>query len=248
MIIDGLTFVGESLFGYRATPADLLAALDGAEIDRAVVCPVKPRTYHLARENERVAAAVRQHGGRLVGFGRVDPLLGDDAVADAEAALGELGLSGLFLHPWEETFRVGASLVDPIVAVARARGAPVLVATGYPWLSEALQVADLARRFPDVTFLMTTGGQLNVSGLGQTDAELALAGNSNVLVQTAGVYREDFLEGVVERFGAERLVFASSFPLMDTRLELLRARALHIGERERAKVLAGNLVTLLDLT
>lgn len=248
MIIDGLTFVGESLFGYRATAADLLAAMDGAEIDRAVVCPVKPRTYRLARENERVADAVRQHGRRLVGFGRVDPLLGDDAVADAEAALGELSLSGLFLHPWEETFRVGASLVDPIVAVARARGAPVLVATGYPWLSEPLQVADLARRFPDVTFLMTTGGQLNVSGLGQTDAELALAGNSNVLVQTAGVYREDFLEGVVERFGAERLVFASSFPLMDTRLELLRARALHIGERERAKVLAGNLVTLLDLT
>jgi uncharacterized protein len=247
VIVDGLTFLGDSIFGYRATAADLLAAMDAAEIDRAVVCPVKPRTYRLARENERVADAVRQHAGRLVGFGRVDPLLGDEAAADAEAALTELGLCGLFLHPWEETFRAGASLVDPIVGVAQARGAPVLVATGYPWLAEPLQVADLARRFPDVTFLMTNGGQLNVSGLGQTDAELALAHNRNLILQTAGVYREDFLEGVVNRFGAERLVFASSFPLMNTRLELLRVRSLHVGEHEKAKVLATNLAGLLDL-
>lgn len=248
MIVDGLTFLGDSLFGHRATTADLIAAMDEAGIDRAVVCPVKPRTYRLAPENERIADAARQHRGRLVGFGRVDPLLGDEAAEDADAALGELGLSGLFLHPWEETFRVGASLVDAVVAVAQAHGAPVLAATGYPWLSEALQVADLARRFPDVTFLMTNGGQLNISGLGQTDAELALAQNPNLLVQTAGVYREDFLEGVVERFGAERLVFASSFPLLDVRLELLRVRELHVGENERAKVLGGNLVSLLQLT
>ena len=246
MIVDSLTFVGDSIFGHSASTGDLLAAMDRAGIDRAVVCPVKPRTYQLARENERVADAVREHRGRLVGFGRVDPLLGDEAAEDAEAALGELGLSGLLLHPWEETFRIAASLVDPVAAVAQARRAPVLVATGYPWLSEALQVADLARRFPDVTFLMTNGGQLNVSGLGQTDAELALAENENLLILTTGVYREDFLEGVVDRFGAERLVYASSFPLFDTRLELLRVRALHIGEHEKAKVLGGNLVTLLE--
>jgi uncharacterized protein len=241
MIVDGLTFVGESIFGYRATTEDLLATMDAAGVDCAVVCPVKPRTYQLPGENERVADAVRQHRGRLVGLGRVDPLLGDEAAAAAETALGELGLSGLFLNPWEETFRASAALVDPIVAVARARGTPVLVATGHPWLSEPLQVADLARRFPDVTFLMTNGGQLNVSGLGQTDAELALARRPNVCVQTAGVYREDFLESVVDRFGAERLVLASSFPLMDMRLELLRVRELHIDEEEKAKVLGGNL-------
>ena len=39
-------------------------------------------------------------------FARVDPNLGDDAAAELERATGELGLRGLFLHPWEETFRV----------------------------------------------------------------------------------------------------------------------------------------------
>jgi predicted TIM-barrel fold metal-dependent hydrolase len=245
VIIDGLTFLGDSIFGHRTSAAHLLAALDEARIERAIACPAKPRDYRLGPQNERLAEAVREHAARIVGFARVDPLLGDEAAAEADAALGELGLAGLFLHPWEETFRINAPLVDGVVEVARAHGAPVIVATGYPLLSEALQVSELARRFPEVTFLMTNGGQLNISGLGQTDAELALATNDNLLVQTAGVYREDFLEGVVRRFGAERLVFATGFPLLDARFELARARALDVDAAERARIVGGNLAALL---
>lgn len=245
MIVDGLTFLGESLFGYRATAAELLARMDEAGIGRAVICPVRPRGYHLGPANEHVADAVREHADRLVGFARVDPNLGDDAVREAYSALGQLGLSGLFLHPWEETYRVSAPLVDPVVEVARQRHVPVIVAAGYPWLSEGLQLGELARRFPDVTLIATNGGQINISGLGQTDVELALADNANLLVQTAGVYREDFLEGVAARFGPERLVFASGFPLMDPRLELRRVQWANFDEAAKAAILGGNLERLL---
>jgi predicted TIM-barrel fold metal-dependent hydrolase len=132
-------------------------------------------------------------------------------------------------------------------AVARL-GLPVVVATGYPWLSEALQVAELARRHPDVRFVATNGAQLNVSGLGQTDAELALEACPNLALQTAGVYREDFLEGVVARFGSERLLFASGFPLLEPRLEVLRVRwAPSLDEAARTAVLGGNARELLGL-
>ena len=94
----------------------------------------------------------------------------------------------------------------------REAAVPVLIAAGYPWLSEGLQIGELAARFPDVTFIASNGGQINVSGLGQSDSELALERCPNLYVQTAGVYREDFLENVVARFGAERLLFASGFP------------------------------------
>jgi predicted TIM-barrel fold metal-dependent hydrolase len=246
VIVDGLTFLGESLFGWRARPSDLLARMEEAGIDRAVVCPVRPRGYHLAPANRHVANAVEAHGDRLIGFARVDPNRGAEAVRDAEDALERLGLRGLFLHPWEETFRVSATVVEPVVEVARSRRVPVVVAAGYPWLSEGLQVGDLARRFPEVTFLATNGGQINISGLGQTDVELALADNPNLLVQTAGVYREDFLEGVVSRFGSGRLVFASGFPLTDPRLEILRVRWAHLDESDRVAVLGGNLARLID--
>jgi predicted TIM-barrel fold metal-dependent hydrolase len=245
VILDSLTFLGESLFGPRATAAELLAVLDELEVERAVVCPVRPRGYRLEPANEAVAEAMRAHPGRLVGFGRVDPNLGEAACAELERSLGELGLRGLFLHPWEETFRVSAPFVDPVVEVARAHGVPVIVAAGYPWLSEGLQVGELARRFPDVAFVATNGGQINISGLGQTDVELALAANPNLSVQTAGVYREDFLENVVARFGAGRLLYASAYPLLEPRLEILRARWAHFDEATRAAVLGGNARALL---
>lgn len=141
---------------------------------------------------------------------------------------------------------MSAPLVDPVMEVARERGAPVIVAAGYPWLSEGLQVGELARRFRDVPIIATNGGQINISGLGQTDVELALADNGNLLIQTAGVYREDFLEGVVARFGAERVVFASAFPLMDPRLEIRRVQWAHVDESAKERILGGNLASLLD--
>lgn len=230
------------------TAGDLIARMDEGEIDRAVVCPLKPRGYHLAAANEAVAEAVRAHPARLTGFARVDPHLGDEAVTELERAHGELGLRGLFLHPWEETFRVSAPLVDPVLEAARRLGLPVIVAAGYPWLSEGLQVGELARRFPDVAVVATNGGQINISGLGQADAELALAANGNLLLQTAGVYREDFIEGVAARHGPGRLLFSSAFPFLDPRLEALRVRwAPNLDEQAKAAILGGNAARLLGL-
>jgi predicted TIM-barrel fold metal-dependent hydrolase len=125
----------------------------------------------------------------------------------------------------------------------------VIVATGYPWVSEGLQVGDLARRHPHTTIVATNGAQINISGLGQRDALLALEESPNLVIQTTGVYREDFLEGVVERFGAGRVLFASGFPRFDPRLELLRVRwAPNLDEPSRAAILAGNAKRLLGLS
>jgi uncharacterized protein len=242
--VDSLTFVGESLFGQAATVDELLSALDATEIERAIVCPLRPRSYRLEDANDTVAAAVGRHPDRLVGFARVDPNQGD-AAAELARATGELGLRGLFLHPWEETFRIHD---ERVVDLLDGFALPVIVASGYPWLSEGGQVGELARRVPSVELVATNGCQINISGLGQTDAELALAANANLSVQTTGVYREDFLEGVVARFGAERLLYASGFPLFEPRLEVLRARwAPGIDARARTLVLGGNAERLFHL-
>jgi predicted TIM-barrel fold metal-dependent hydrolase len=247
VIVDSLTFVGDSIFGGSTSAADVVAALDAAGVDRAIVCPAKPPGYHLGPANDAVAEAVAAGGGRLAGLARVDPLLGDDACAELERALDELGLRGLFLHPWQETFPIADPCVDAVVEVARSRNVPVVVAAGYPFLSEALQVGALARRFPGVVFVATNVIQLNISGLGQVDAELALAESPNLHVQTAGVYREDFLEGVVRRFGSGRLLYASAYPLLDPRLEVRRVQWAAFGEEEQAALLGGNAARVFGL-
>jgi predicted TIM-barrel fold metal-dependent hydrolase len=237
--IDAFCFLGQSLFGYGQTADELRARMAAADIQQTVVCPVRPRGYHLGPANDAVAEAA-QADHNLVGLARVDPNLEDDAVRELERAVHTLGLRGLFLHPWEETFRINSPRLDPLLSVCADLDLPVLIATGYPWLSEAAQVGDLARRFPSVTIIMTHGGQINISGLGQADALETLRRHPNVYMETSGVYRQDFLQDVATEIGAERVLFGSNGPLMDPRLEVARARWADLQPQTRALILAGN--------
>jgi uncharacterized protein len=246
MIVDSLTFFGDGLFGHQVDATRLLHAMDGAGVQRAIVTSLKPRDYLYGPANERLASAIRTHADRLTGFARVDPWQGSQARQDLEWALGDLGMRGLFLHPWEECFQVTSSVVDPVMQVAQQHGVPVIVATGFPWLSEALQVGALAQRYRDVRIIASHGGQINISGLGTFDADIALRRHPNLSIQTTGVYREDFLENMVARHGAARVLFASGFPFFDPRYEVLRPESAHLDDPQRQAILGGNAEALLE--
>lgn len=116
-------------------------------INKAVVRPVYPMNYAYPPENDFVANLVSKHPNRLWGFGRVDPHR-PDCKLETERCLVNLGLSGIYLHLWENAFSIADPIVDQVMGVCLAHSAAVMVASGYPSVSEALQVAELARRFP----------------------------------------------------------------------------------------------------
>lgn len=237
--VDALVFLGPHIAGGGLDVEAVLDSADAAGVGLTVLAPAKPREYHLAQANEAVAAAVAARPDRFHGLGRVDPLRGDDAVGLAERCLDELGLQGLLLHPWEETFPVDDERVDRVVEVAEMRGVPVTVMAGYPWLSEALQVGALAERHPTVTFLLSNGAQYNISGLGMQDAWAALEAQPNLVVHTSGVYRQDFIEDVATRLGPDRILFASGAPQYDSRFEILRVRWAALPDATIAAMLGG---------
>ncbi|MDB5076275.1 MAG: uncharacterized protein JWO42_2454 [Chloroflexi bacterium] len=241
MIIDAHVYLGQSLFGYRQDAETLLRRMDQHGIDRAFLCPVKPIGYDLAASNTAVAAAVREHPDRFLGLARVDPWLGEAALAELRRAVETLGLRGLMLHPWEEVIAVNSPLVDPLVAYAAEHALPVLVAGGHPRVSHASQIGDLAGRFPQATMIVTHAAQLNISGRALFDSTLLFTGHGNLLLETSGVYRQDFLMSMVNRIGAHRLVFGSGSPLYDQSFELARARNLPLTSEQMALIMGGSL-------
>jgi hypothetical protein len=70
----------------------------------------------------------------------------------------------------------------------------------------------VAAGHPFVSVLMTNGGQLTISGLGQVEASTALRTCPNVLVATNGVYRQDLIKGVVRDVGVDRVELAGAGP------------------------------------
>ncbi|MGI8553589.1 MAG: amidohydrolase family protein [Dehalococcoidia bacterium] len=246
MIVDAHVHLGDGLFGQRYSRHDLLAAMDEAGIDRAVVSPLKPRGYHFGAANDLVAEAVRSSNGRLLAFGRVDPWQGEAAVDEAERCFTQLGFKGLLLHPWEELFPVNDPIVFPLIDLTARHGCPIMLAGGYPVVSHPSRIADLAGRFPSVTFMVTSGGQINISGGMLAQAEAMLRSSPNVLMETSGIYREDFIEDMAAALGPERLIFGSGAPTYDPRHELDRIRRAHLPDAARVLIGGENLRMLLS--
>ena len=235
--IDGLVFLGQSQFGYTLDADAALTGLDEVGAASALAAPMHPTGAEFAAVNDALLEVADRSGGRLMPLCRVDPWRSDAAVELQRSVAG--GARGLFLHPWEEHFRINDSRVRPLVEQAAALSVPVVVAAGYHLLAEPLQLGAAAAWTPDNPIVLTNGGQFNISGMAQFDAELALA-NPNVHVQTSGMYREDFLERVVATFGHERLVFASAAPLFQMPYERARVDLAHFSDAERELILGGN--------
>ncbi len=246
MIIDGLCFIGVSRFGYELSAEAAIRALDAHGIAVAVAAPMHPRDGDFGAANVELARIARDSGGRLVGIARVDPWDGELALEQLTRAVTDDGARGVFLHPAEEHFRINDVRLRPIAERANELGVPVVVATGFHCMSEPVQVGRFAEWCPDTAVIMTNGGQLNISGLAQFDAELALQ-SDNVHIQTNGVYRDDFLERIVKSFGPERVLFASFAPVFDTAYERLRVEKVHLTDDQRQFLLSGNTQRLFGI-
>lgn len=239
MTVDALSLLGTSRFGYRRTAEDTIRDLDTEQIATAVVAPMHPADGDLAAANRELAGVVAGSGGRLVALARVAPWDGDAAPAELSRAVGEDDARGVFLHPAEDHFAINDARLRPIAERAAELGVPVVVATGFPWQSEATQVAWFARWCPDVPVVMTNGGVLNISGGGQYHVHQALAG-TRTCVLTNGMYRDDYLALIARKFGADRLLFGSFAPRFDARFEHRRAGRIDLTDDERAMVMGGN--------
>ena len=220
--------------------------MDDLKIDMALACPFKPLSSDLQQANKALSTAIEKHNDRLVGAARIDPWQ-PDAAQSLVQSVGELGMRALFLNPWEENFQADNPQLDEVMAAAEVRELPVLLSAGYPWLSEASQIARLASRWPQVPIIMTNGGQINISGLGQSAAALALSKHSNLSFDTAGIYRQDFIDEMVEKFYGSRVFFASGSPYFDQRYEILRVKLADMNEGYRRKLAGGNAVQLLGI-
>jgi len=245
-IIDAHAYIGNSLFGYEQSAEELLHLMDRCGIDKAVLCPSRPREYHLWPANQMVALTVEKHPDRFYGLARVDPWQGKLALEDLIHAREDLGLHGLLLHPWEESFQIASPLVDPLVSCAAEQKMPIFVETGYALVSHPLDVAELAARYPEVNFIGTHGLQLDSSAFALVDAERAMRDCDNLIMETSGMYASEVMENLVHELGETRLIFGSHSPWLDLELELERVKLLNLRGDQLDAILGGNIKRILS--
>jgi predicted TIM-barrel fold metal-dependent hydrolase len=123
-----------------------------------------PEPHTLDQVNDRIAALVRMHPDKFIGFAAVNPRYKGVrwAVAELERAIEKLGLTGLKLYPGYDHYSPDdRDLAWPVFAKAQELGIPVMVhqasstvsefkmAYGRPYLLD-----DVGMEFPDLHLLV----------------------------------------------------------------------------------------------
>lgn len=245
-MIDAHAYVGEDLFGLSQSPEELLREMDRLNIAQAVLCPNRPPTYHLETANQFVADSIKKHPDRFMGWVRVDPWQKEKALAELKRGIEILGLKGLLLHPNDERFQVSWRMIDPLMEYAEEQKIPVMIESGYCLLSHPLDVAEVAKRFPEVRIIGTHGLQLDDAAFAMTDANVALNECPNLIIDSSGVYAPDSIIGPIKNLGINRVVFGSHTPWLSLELEMERINYLELDQTKKEAIFSGNILKLFE--
>ncbi|MET0741119.1 MAG: amidohydrolase family protein [Candidatus Nanopelagicales bacterium] len=232
---------------FDGTVSGLLATMDDAGIDMALTLGIANVPEHVARTNEFIGTVDRS---RLVPFGTVHPALSDE---ENLRHLQDNGIPGVKLHPlFQEVMLGDPRVIDLMRALAEA-GIVVITHAGSGGDDAANergaphQLRRLADAVPELRLIACHYG-----GYHRLDEAEDVVVGSGVWLETSwpptlAELAATRVRAIIERHGADRVVFGSDWPMTDPAAEIAGVRALGLAPDDEAAVLGGNLARLLGL-
>ncbi|MFQ5930747.1 MAG: amidohydrolase family protein [Acidobacteriota bacterium] len=225
---------GEAMSAPWTTYADPEVTLRRAEkagITKTVIFPINNPTYDKA--NQEISQIVARYPGHFIGFAKHDPETEAGRIKELlRREVQELGLRGLKLHrlPTREVLDTAAELKIPI-------------------LFHPAKVADfhmIATAYPQVNFIMAHLGSFASRNWSEHLSAIDVAKRyPNVYLETSSVVFFEYLERAVRELPAEKLIFGTDGPLLDSRVELYKIRLLNLPKEKEERILSQNILQLL---
>jgi predicted TIM-barrel fold metal-dependent hydrolase len=242
MIVDSHTHVDEApAYGWFDPPEVMIRLLDEAEIDRAVIMTYRDAPGPEEGVIEYIAEAVQRYPDRLIGYARMNPRYGDEAVDLFDRAVREYGMRGLKLHPVSYVMHPASEPTLALIRHAASLGVPTLFHCGDEEFSLPLQVAEAAEAVPEAKIILGhMGGYFHVR-----DAIRVARRHPNLILETSAMPYPAMIREAVEAIGAERVLFASDGPGCDPTLEVHKVLRAGLAPDEEAAIFRGNIERLL---
>lgn len=210
MVFDAHMHIGDfPMFGVSLDVAGLGQVFEDLRLDGGAV-------FH--PDNELVRGAIGEVKGAY-GLFWANPREADSGER-CDHFLADDRFVGVKLHPLLDGYHPNDPIVDPVMEVLRAHGAPALIHCGHPIFTLPWSIEELARRFPDVPVIFGHMGHGNIVYI---NASIDIAQrNQNVYLETSGMPMHTKIAEAVQRVGRERVLFGSDIPFHDPTVELLK--------------------------
>jgi uncharacterized protein len=243
VIIDSHAHVDEvPALGWLDPPEALIAELDEAGIDRAVVMTYTDAPALNPRAVEYLAEQVARFPDRLIAYVRLHPWYEREAHALLDRAINEYGMKGLKLHPVGSLAHPASDASLRLIRQAAGYRAPVLFHCGDEALTTPLQIGQAAERVPEATIILGhMGGYFHVEEAIETAVRVP-----NLLLETSAMPYPHMIRRALDAVGPTRVLFASDGPGCSPALELHKLELAGLSDHERELVCSGNIQRLLD--
>ena len=222
-------------------PVDVqVAEMERLGIDVAAVSSARALAGDIERGNDEVADAIRRFPGRFLGYAHVSGNYPETMIGELERCFALDGFRGIKLY------QVGPAyddpVFDPVWAFAAERGAPVLAHT---WGGDLTGFDRAAEQHPTVACLAGHTG----SGFAyQPYIEAALRAPNLYLDLTYSREHTNMIEHIVERVGAERIVWGSDAPCFSMSQQLAKLLFARIPDDAKRKIIYDNAARLFKLS
>jgi predicted TIM-barrel fold metal-dependent hydrolase len=221
--------------------------------------------------NDYVAKIQRSHPDRVIGLATVNPWLQPPrgytfprdkrgtkfldvsrnlAIEECERSIGELGLRGLKLHPFLQGCPVNhwtvRNMLDVLCRLQLKIGKPLVLvihAAGDSIFNTPEALADLAKDYPDLLFLMAHSGYI----WGSKNLARLIGPLDNVLFDLTACPEAGTAAEAYDLYGAERFVAGTDGPFAWPNVKNAIVDSIFRDPEERALVLGGNLCRRLDI-
>jgi hypothetical protein len=201
----------------RAGAACHLAAADPTD----VTIVLGFHSHYLGAEisNDHVAAYVRKHPTRLVGFAGIDPAAPNEAIAEIGRAQNELGMPGIAVAPAAQDFHPSNSQAMRVYAAAAQRNMPIVFHPGVfiasPTKLEYAQpvlLDEVAREFADLKIIIAHMGYPWMH-----EVTVLLGKHPNVFTETSWLLHHPWqaYQALLEAYEygvMDKILFGSGFP------------------------------------
>ena len=228
------------------TVKSLVSIGDSVGIDRFVVQSVATTPHQVKSINEFIASQVEQYGGRLIGLGTLHPD-SDDLKGDVNHIL-QLGLHGVKLHPDIQRFKIDDYRCLKIYELCEEYNLPILMHTGdYRYdFSNFNRLVPILDIYKNLTIIGAHLGGWSV----WEDACDHLAGKPNLYVDSSSSLYElspETAVNIIRRYGSDRVLFGSDYPVFSPDIELERFLALPLTDDEKRSILSENVCRVFGL-
>ena len=229
------------------TVADMVKSEREAGVTHCIVFSVATKVAQVESINNFIALEVEKSNGFMTGLGTLHPD-SPDMEADVQHLLS-LGLKGVKLHPDIQGFKIDDYRCLKIYELCEKHGIPVLLHTGdnrYDF-SNPNRVKPILDTYTDLTVIGAHLGGWSIW---------------DKAVDTLGVYKNFYVDcssslyaisadkatEVIRAYGADRVMFATDYPMWSPKEELERFNKLGLTEEEKEQILYKTASKLFNLS